>query len=141
MRVVCSRTNQIFTKEQCYAFCSIHHSNGVDESIEIPDVMFDTARLRQRTFYDEILLGLTRQPLQQVDAAVTQGVCVQFQRNVRNSTELLRERAKKSCVVDFFYCTVEPLLVPWFEPIRFGFGCDKHSAWQRPCHSSVQRLY
>lgn len=36
--------------------------------------MFDTSRLRQRTFYDDILSAITRQPLQQVDAAVTQGV-------------------------------------------------------------------
>lgn len=36
--------------------------------------MFNSGRLRQRHFYDEILLTLTRQPLQQVDSAVTQGV-------------------------------------------------------------------
>lgn len=56
--------------------------------------MFDTTRLRQRSFYDEILLGLSHQPIQQVDAAVTQGVCIQFERNGCHSTELLRERAK-----------------------------------------------
>lgn len=36
--------------------------------------MFNTGRLRQRHFYDEILLTLTRQPLQQVDSAVSLGV-------------------------------------------------------------------
>lgn len=38
--------------------------------------MFNTGRLRQRNFYDDILIALTRQPLQQVDAAITQGVCI-----------------------------------------------------------------
>lgn len=56
--------------------------------------MFDTARLRQRTFYDEILLGLSHQPIQQVDSAVTQGVRVQFELNVYNSIKMLRECAK-----------------------------------------------
>lgn len=73
---------------------SVHHNDGADESIEIPDVMFDTARLRQRTFYDEILLGLSHQPIQQVDSAVTQGVRVQFELNVCNSIKMLRECAK-----------------------------------------------
>lgn len=53
---------------------SVQKGNGEDEVIEIPDVFFNTNRLRQRNFYDEILLTLTRQPLQQVDSAVTQGV-------------------------------------------------------------------
>lgn len=53
---------------------SVHKGNGEDEVIEIPDVFFNTNRLRQRNFYDEILLTLTRQPMQQVDSAVTQGV-------------------------------------------------------------------
>lgn len=38
--------------------------------------MFSTGRLRQRQFYDELLLTLTRQPLQQVDSAITQGVSI-----------------------------------------------------------------
>lgn len=59
-------------------FFSVHKGNGEDEPIEIPDVMFNTGRLRQRHFYDEILLTLTRQPLQQVDSAVTQGVSSVF---------------------------------------------------------------
>lgn len=55
---------------------SVNKDNNDNEVIEIPDVMFNTARLRQRYFYDEILLTLSRQPLQQVDSAVTQGVSV-----------------------------------------------------------------
>lgn len=72
-----------------YVFYSIRRSDGTDESIEIPDVMFNTARLRERNFYDDILLALSRQPLQQVDSAVSQGVCIyfnkfmQFSKNVR----------------------------------------------------------
>lgn len=57
---------------------SVRKGNGEDEAIEIPDVFFNTNRLRQRHFYDEILLTLTRQPLQQVDSAVTQGVSFFF---------------------------------------------------------------
>ncbi|XP_055322112.1 chorion peroxidase [Sitodiplosis mosellana] len=52
----------------------VHKGNGEDEVIEIPDVFFNTNRLRQRNFYDEILLTLTRQPMQQVDSALTQGL-------------------------------------------------------------------
>lgn len=52
----------------------MHKGNGEDEVIEIPDVMFNTGRLRQRNFYDEILLTLERQPLQQVDSVISQGV-------------------------------------------------------------------
>lgn len=40
--------------------------------------MFNTDRLRQRNFYDEILLALERQPLQQVDSILTQGVSEQL---------------------------------------------------------------
>lgn len=50
----------------------------MEEVIEIPEVMFNGGRLRQRHFYDEILLALTRQPIQQVDSAVTQGVSSSF---------------------------------------------------------------
>lgn len=39
--------------------------------------MFNEGRLRQRSFYDEILIGLSHQPIQQVDAAISQGVCVE----------------------------------------------------------------
>lgn len=59
---------------QSNMFFSVHKGNGEDEVIEIPDVMFNTNRLRQRNFYDEILLTLERQPLQQVDSIVSQGV-------------------------------------------------------------------
>lgn len=52
----------------------IHKGNEIDEIIDIPDVMFNAGRLRQRHFYDEVLLTLTRQSLQEVDSAVTQGV-------------------------------------------------------------------
>lgn len=59
-------------------FCRINKGNDVEEVIEIPEVMFNGGRLRQRHFYDEILLALTRQPIQQVDSAVTQGVSLSF---------------------------------------------------------------
>lgn len=55
----------------------LHRVERVDdmvEEIEIPDVMFSTNRLRQRGFYDAILLTLTKQPVQQVDSAITKGV-------------------------------------------------------------------
>lgn len=58
-----------------HTFCSVQRKDGTEEAIEIPDVMFNTGRLRQRSFYDELLVALTLQPLQQVDAAVSQGVC------------------------------------------------------------------
>lgn len=60
-------------------FCRINKGNDVEEVIEIPEVMFNGGRLRQRNFYDEILLALTRQPIQQVDSAVTQGVSLSLQ--------------------------------------------------------------
>lgn len=53
---------------------SVHNGNDIDEIIRIPDVMFNSARLRRRHFYDEILNTLLRQPMQQVDSAVTYGV-------------------------------------------------------------------
>lgn len=54
----------------------IHKGVEVDEIIDIPDVMFNAGRLRQRHFYDEILLTLTRQSLQEVDSIVSQGVSI-----------------------------------------------------------------
>lgn len=63
-----------FHNNKSHIFCSMHKGNGEDEVIEIPDVMFNTGRLRQRNFYDEILLTLERQPLQQVDSVISQGV-------------------------------------------------------------------
>lgn len=56
----------------------IHKGSEINEIIDIPDVMFNAGRLRQRHFYDEVLLTLTRQSLQEVDSAITQGVSVQF---------------------------------------------------------------
>lgn len=61
----------------------IHKGAEINEIIDIPDVMFNAGRLRQRHFYDEVLLTLTRQSLQEVDSAVTQGVSVQFDFDVR----------------------------------------------------------
>lgn len=55
----------------------MHKGKEIDEIIDIPDVMFNPGRLRQRHFYDEILLSLTRQSMQEVDSAVTHGVSVQ----------------------------------------------------------------
>lgn len=57
-----------------FIFFRIHKGTEIDEIIDIPDVMFNAGRLRQRHFYDEVLLTLTRQSLQEVDSAVTQGV-------------------------------------------------------------------
>lgn len=56
--------------------CRVHKGSEIDEIIDIPDVMFNPGRLRQRHFYDEILLSLTRQSMQQVDSAVTHGVSI-----------------------------------------------------------------
>lgn len=61
-----------------HIICRINKGNDVEEVIEIPEVMFNGGRLRQRNFYDDILLALTRQPIQQVDSAVTQGVSSSF---------------------------------------------------------------
>lgn len=36
--------------------------------------MFNSARLRRRNFYDELMNTLLRQPMQQVDSAITVGV-------------------------------------------------------------------
>ncbi|XP_055377665.1 chorion peroxidase isoform X2 [Condylostylus longicornis] len=44
------------------------------EEIEIPDIMFNVDRMRQKTFYDEMLIGMTRQPMQDFDNAVTHGL-------------------------------------------------------------------
>jgi hypothetical protein len=52
----------------------IHNGPDIEEIIRIPDVMFNSARLRRRHFYDEILNTLVRQPMQQVDSAVTHGL-------------------------------------------------------------------
>ncbi|KAG4070490.1 hypothetical protein HA402_005722 [Bradysia odoriphaga] len=51
----------------------VHNGPDIEEIIRIPDVMFNSARLRRRNFYDELLNTLLRQPMQQVDSAVTHG--------------------------------------------------------------------
>lgn len=53
---------------------SVDRVDDIVEKIDIPDVMFNSHRLRQRGFYDGILIAMTKQPLQQVDSAVTRGV-------------------------------------------------------------------
>lgn len=40
--------------------------------------MFNPGRMRQPHFYDEILLSLSRQPMQQADAIVTHGVSIEY---------------------------------------------------------------
>lgn len=57
-----------------YSFKRIHKGTEIDEIIDIPEVMFNSARLRRLQFYDELLLTLSQQPIQQVDSAVTHGV-------------------------------------------------------------------
>uniref|UniRef100_A0A7G3ADF7 Putative chorion peroxidase n=1 Tax=Lutzomyia longipalpis TaxID=7200 RepID=A0A7G3ADF7_LUTLO len=44
------------------------------ETIDIPDVMFNPARLLQRSFYDDILVTMTSQPMQEVDSSITNGL-------------------------------------------------------------------
>ncbi|XP_059614078.1 chorion peroxidase [Phlebotomus argentipes] len=44
------------------------------ETIEIPDVMFNPARLLRRSFYDDILVTMTSQPMQEVDSSITNGL-------------------------------------------------------------------
>lgn len=66
-------------------FRRVHKGTEIDEIIDIPDVMFNAARLRRLQFYDELLLTMTRQPIQQVDSAVTQGV----ERRQRGISQLL----------------------------------------------------
>lgn len=63
-----------FAHKQMKFFRRVHKGAEIDEIIDIPDVMFNSARLRRLQFYDELLLTMTRQPIQQVDSAVTQGV-------------------------------------------------------------------
>lgn len=45
-----------------------------DEIINIPDIMFNPSRMRKREFYDEMLISLYTQPMQEVDSSVTHGV-------------------------------------------------------------------
>ncbi|XP_055903561.1 chorion peroxidase [Eupeodes corollae] len=52
----------------------VHSSNGVDEVIDIPDVMFNPSRMRKRSFYDAILNTMLDQPMQKVDGSITHGL-------------------------------------------------------------------
>ncbi|KAG4080101.1 hypothetical protein HA402_008172 [Bradysia odoriphaga] len=52
----------------------VHNGPDIEEIIRIPDVMFNSARLRRRNFYDELMNTLLRQPMQQVDSVVTHGL-------------------------------------------------------------------
>ncbi|PZC78137.1 hypothetical protein B5X24_HaOG202588 [Helicoverpa armigera] len=47
---------------------------GVYESISIPEVMFQPARMRLRHFMDRLLIGLSHQAMQTVDPFVTEGL-------------------------------------------------------------------
>lgn len=53
---------------------SLNRKNKVDEIIDIPEVMFNPARLRQRHFFDEMLKTLTHQSMQKVDSSISKGV-------------------------------------------------------------------
>uniref|UniRef100_A0A034VZV8 Chorion peroxidase n=2 Tax=Bactrocera dorsalis TaxID=27457 RepID=A0A034VZV8_BACDO len=48
--------------------------NKVDETINIPDVMFNPSRMRIRTFYDDMLRTLYTQPMQKADNFITHGL-------------------------------------------------------------------
>lgn len=52
----------------------LHSSNGVDEVIDIPDVMFNPGRLRKRSFLDGIINTMLDQPMQKVDASISHGL-------------------------------------------------------------------
>lgn len=97
--------------------CSVSKNADVEEVIEIPEVMFNGGRLRQRHFYDGILLALTRQPIQRVDSAVTQGVSSSFKIFVSMFVSLIF-----LCLISF-WCSVESIFVPWFESIWLGLSC------------------
>ncbi|GAB0100154.1 Chorion peroxidase [Sergentomyia squamirostris] len=45
-----------------------------NEVIDIPDVFFNPARLLQRSFFDDILITMTTQAMQEVDSSVTNGL-------------------------------------------------------------------
>ncbi|KAI5635150.1 peroxidase domain-containing protein [Phthorimaea operculella] len=49
-------------------------TNSVYETLSIPEVMFQPARLRLKHFLDRTILGLSRQPMQSVDPFVTEGL-------------------------------------------------------------------
>lgn len=53
---------------------NIHRDHKIDEIVDIPEVMFNPARLRQRHFFDEMLKTLTNQPMQNVDSSITKGL-------------------------------------------------------------------
>lgn len=52
----------------------VHGDNGVDEVIDIPDVMFNPGRLRKRSFLDGIINTMLDQPMQKVDGSISHGL-------------------------------------------------------------------
>lgn len=46
----------------------------MEEIISIPEVMFYPSRMRHREFLDEALSTLTTEPIQEIDASVTDAV-------------------------------------------------------------------
>ncbi|KAG6448215.1 hypothetical protein O3G_MSEX005394 [Manduca sexta] len=50
------------------------HSHDVYETISIPEVMFQPSRMRLRRFLDQLLNGLSWQPMQNVDPFLTEGL-------------------------------------------------------------------
>lgn len=46
----------------------------MEEIISLPEIMFHPSRMRKRQFYDEILSTLTTEPIQEVDASVSEAV-------------------------------------------------------------------
>lgn len=87
----------------------IHRINNgpeIDEVILIPDVMFNSARLRRRNFYDELLNTLLRQNMQQVDSAVTFGVSCRF--TPTNFSNKLFKNFPFSSLFQFYkYCSIQ----------------------------------
>lgn len=59
-----------------FLLISVERDSKIDEIIDIPDVMFNPARLRQVHFYDAITETLMFQPMQQVDDSITKGVSI-----------------------------------------------------------------
>lgn len=55
-------------------FNKFFFSSVEPEVINIPDVMFNPSRLRQRHFYDELFRGLSNQPMQEIDSSITHGL-------------------------------------------------------------------
>lgn len=85
--------------------------NNVDETINIPDVMFNPSRMRIRTFYDDMLRTLYTQPMQKANNFITHGVnclnCTCEHLYLKNS---------------LFIFIVEPLSVSWSQSVWLGSG-------------------